>query len=66
MKLGHNHGIDDDNLRLPPKSWRLVVLLRDLQPLISKAATRHKTECKNQDTNLEVLEKCICKHTDRY
>ena len=66
MKEDHTHGIDDDNLRLPPKSWRLIVLLRNLQPLIKKAALRHKEECKNQDMNEDALKKCICKQVDSY
>ena len=66
MKDGNTHGIDDDNLRLPPKSWSLIVLLRNLQPLIKKAALRHKDKCKNQDMNSEVLKNCICKHVDKY
>lgn len=60
MRKGHTHGIDKENLRLPPKSWRLIILLRDLQVGIKEIADRHKIFCKNQDSNINVLKNCKC------
>ena len=62
MKYPATHGIDSSNLRLQPKAWRLVVMFRNLQPIIKKQALNHLNQCKNQDTVNEVMNLCRCKN----
>ena len=60
MKRNHNHGIDSANLRLAPGAWRIVVMFRNLQHLIKRQALNHKQICKNEDTNMEIMQNCTC------
>ena len=61
MKEGHQHGIDPVNLRLSPGAWRIVVMFRNLQDSIKKQAINHQRMCKNEDTNMERMQQCMCR-----
>ena len=60
MRSPNKHGIDNFKLRLPKGGWRIIVLFRNLQPLIKKQAEAHKMKCNNDDANVEMMEKCEC------
>ena len=62
MKKGNNHGIASSNLRIPPRGWRIIVLFRNLKPIIKRQAMNHLKICQNQDSKLEVMLKCECKN----
>ena len=60
----NKQGINRINLRMPNKSWRIVVLFRDLQPNIKRQAIHHRDICGNDDTNDIIMNACKCKHIE--
>ena len=60
MKSPNKHGIDRINLKLPVGGWRLVILFRNLQPIIKKQVEHHRDFCYNDDINEEIMKKCEC------
>ena len=60
MVTPNKHGITKINLKIPENGWRLIVLFRNLLPIIKKQVDRHRDVCKNEDTNPEVMKLCEC------
>lgn len=60
MVTPNKHGINKVNLKLPKDGWRLIVLFRNLRPVIKKQIEHHRQKCNNEDTNPEVMKLCQC------